>query len=136
MTSVKSKMPLVALILLTCVVLFFTLRDIIFEKQLLQLLDFIFKRQMLQRILILYSILIIFAIVLIFSRTTKKSEAVSRYGRKFGMPLERKLHYFRCPNCDGIFTIKESKFNENRSSIVTCPHCRAIGRMQSSPKSL
>ena len=133
MTSVKSILPWIAIILLTCVVLFFTLRDIIYEKQLLQLLDYTFKRQMLQRIIILYGILAIFTIVLIFSRLTKKFEAVSRSGRKFERSLKSKLHHFKCPNCNGIFTIKKSKDTDNRSVIITCPRCMAIGRIPPKP---
>ena len=136
MTSVKSKIPLVVLILLTCVVVFLTLWDIIYEKQLLQLLDFIFERQMLQRMLALYGILTIFAIVLTFSRTTKKSEAYSWSGRKFEKSLESKLHHFKCPNCNGIFTIKKSKGSANRSFIIACPCCRTIGRIPSNPQTL
>ena len=136
MTSVKSKIPLVVLILLTCMVVFLTLWDIIYEKQLLQLLDFIFERQMLQRMLVLYGILTIFAIVLIFSRTTKKSEAVSRSGRKFEKLLESKLHHFKCPNCNGIFTIKKSKGSADRSFILSCPCCRTIGKIPSNPQNL
>lgn len=136
MTSIKSKMPLVALIILICLALFFTLWDIIYEKQLLQLLDFIFKRQMLQKILILYSILTIFAIVLIYSRTAKKSEAVSRSGRKFEKLLESKSRHLKCPNCNEIFTIKKSKGNDNRSFVITCPCCRTTGWIPSKAKSV
>ena len=136
MTSVKSKIPLVVLILLTCVVVFLTLWDIIYEKQLLQLLDFIFERQMLQRILALYGLLTIFAIVLTFSRMTKKSEAFSRSGRKFEKSLEGKLHHFKCPNCNGIFTIKKSKGSADRSFILPCPCCRTIGKIPPNPQNL
>lgn len=123
MTSIKSKMPLVAIILLICVVIFFTVWNITYEKQ------------MLQRILILYDILIIFVIVLVVSRIVK-SRAVFRSGIKFGKSPGSKLHYFRCPNCNGIFTIKESKGSDNISFVITCPYCRTIGRMQPKAKSV
>ena len=119
MTSIRSKMPLVTIIILACMVIFFTVWNIIYEKQ------------MLQRILILYGILTIFVSIVIFSWTVDKTGAVSSFGRKFGVSLYSKLHYFRCPNCNGIFTIKESESNDDRSPVITCPHCRTIGRIQS-----
>ena len=111
MTSVKRTMPLIAIIILACVLLIFTVRDIIYEQQLLELIDFILKRDMLPRILLMYAILIIFAIVLIYSYATKKSEIVSLYGRICEEPLGRKMRHFKCPKCKAIFTIKKSKFN-------------------------
>lgn len=124
MTSVKNKISLVAIILLAFVVIFFTLWDTIY------------KKQMLQRILILYDILIIFAIVLIVSRMTKKSDVISRFRKKIEKSPENKLHYFRCPNCNGVFTIKGSKVRYNISYVTTCPHCRTIGRMHPGSKSM
>jgi predicted RNA-binding Zn-ribbon protein involved in translation (DUF1610 family) len=124
MTSAKNKIPLVAIILLAIVVIFFTLWDIIYKKQLLQ------------KILILYDILIIFAIVLIVSRVTKKSDIISRFRKKIEKSPENKLHYFRCPNCNGVFTIKGSKARYNISYVATCPHCRTIGRMHPWSKSI
>lgn len=133
MISIKSKIPLVALILLACVVLFLTLWDIIYGKQLLQLLEFIFERQMLLRMLILYGILTIFAIVTIFSRMAKKSEAVSRSERKFEKSLESKLHHFKCPKCNEIFMIKKSKGNDDKPFIITCPCCGTVGKLPPKP---
>jgi len=136
MPSLKSRIPLIAIIILTGVVLFFTLRDILYEKQLLQLLDFISEKQMLQRIIILYVILIIFVIVLTSSRITKKFETVLRSRRIFEVLLKDKLHHFKCPNCNEIFTIKKSKINEDKSFVITCPCCGSTGRIPSMPKSV
>jgi hypothetical protein len=124
MTSAKNKIPLIAIILLVNVVIFFTLWDTIY------------KKQMLQRILILYDILIIFTIVLIVSRMTKKSDVISRFRKKIEKSPENKLHYFKCPNCNGVFTIKGLKISYNISYVVTCPHCRTIGRMHPGSKSM
>ena len=136
MTSFKSKIPMVAMIILICLVFFFTLWDVVYEKQLIELFNFILKRQLLQKIVILYSILIIFAIVLIYSRMAKKSWAVLYRGRIFDESLEDKLRHFKCPNCNRIFTIKKTKGDENRSFKITCPSCRTIGLVPSKPKSV
>lgn len=90
---------------------------------------------MLQRIIILYVILIIFAIVLISSRITKKFEAVLRSRRIFERLLKDKLHHFKCPNCNEVFTIEKSKIDDNKSFIITCPCCGATGRIPSKQKS-
>jgi len=127
MTSLKRMVPLIAIIILACVLFIFTVRDLIYEKQLLELIDFILKRDMLQRILIMYIILTVFAIVLIYSYATKKSEIVSIYGKIFEKPLEQKMRHFKCPNCNAIFTIKKSKVKNNKESIITCPSCKTIG---------
>ena len=127
MTSVKRMMPIIAIIILAIVLLIFTVRDLIYEKELIDLIDFILTRVMLQRILILYIILAIFVIVLIYTRATKKSEIVSLYGRIFEEPLERKTRHFKCPNCNVIFTIKKSKLNNNKKSTITCPSCKTVG---------
>lgn len=134
MTSIKSKIPLVAMIILIFLVLFFTLWDIVYEKQLFQLFDFIIKRQMLQKIIILYSIFVIFAIILIYSQMAKKSVAFLRSGRLFEKSLNSKLRHFKCPNCNRIFTIKKTKVSNNRSFKVTCPSCRATGWVPSKLK--
>ena len=78
----------------------------------------------------------IFVIVLIFSQTIKKYETILRSRRKFEKLLESRLHYFRCPNCNEIFTIKKSQGNGIRSFITTCPYCGTIGRIPSMPKSV
>ncbi len=134
MTSIKSKIPFIAIIILICLVFFFTLWDIIYEEQLLQLLNFIFKRQMLQKLLILYSILTIFVIVLIFSQMAKKSETILHYRGKFEKSLKSNTRRFKCPNCNRIFTIKKSEGNYDSSLLITCPWCRTMGWVPSKPK--
>jgi len=127
MTSVKRTMPIIAIIILACILLIFTVRDLLYEKELLDLIDFILKKDMLQRILIMYIILIIFAIVLIYLHATKKSEIVSLYGSIFEEPLGRKMRHFKCPNCNVVFTIKKSKIDKNKKSTITCPSCKTVG---------
>ncbi len=119
-----------------CILLFFTLWDIIYGKQLLQLFDFIFEREILQRILILYIIFITFLIVLIFLQTSKKFKDVLKSRRVFEKLIEDKLHYFKCPKCNEIFTIKKSKENENKPFIITCPCCGIVGRIPAESRSV
>lgn len=136
MTYVNRKVTIIVMIVLICILLFFTLWDIIYEKQLLQLLDFIFEREILQRILILYIIFIILLIFLIFLQKSKKFEAVLQSRRIFEKLLEDKLLYFKCPKCNEVFTIKKSRENENKPFIITCPSCGVIGRIPSESKSI
>jgi len=134
MSSIKSKIPLISIIILTLIVLFFTVRDLFYEKQLVQLYEYVIARQMLQRILLLYLILIIFIIILIYSQITKKSNIMSLYGEIFEESPEGNLRYYKCPNCNGIFTVKNSKANKYKS-LVTCPTCKITGRLTSKLKS-
>ena len=134
MTSIKNKIPLIVFIILTCVILFFTILDIMYEKQLLHLSNFISEEQILQRLLMLYGIFAVFTIVLIFSQMTKKHKAVLRSRMTFEKSLERKLHHFKCPKCNEILTVKKSKDSDNGSFITTCPCCGAIGKIPSKPK--
>ena len=135
MMSIKNKVPLLATIILIVIVIFFTLFDVLYEKQFVQLLEFILERQMLQRILILYVILIIFTIIIIFSSTKKKYEAISRSERIFDKSIGDNFQPFKCPKCNEIFTIKKLKSNEDSSFVTTCPCCGAIGRIPPMPKS-
>jgi len=135
MSSIKSKIPLIVLIILLIIVIFFTSIDIIYEKQIFDLLDFIIMRQFLLRTLTLYVILIIFVIVLLFSQRTKKSKEISYIEKIFKKMLGNKLQHFKCPNCNEFFTVKNLKGNEGRSFVITCPCCGEIGRIKLKPKS-
>ena len=135
MTFIKRKITIIAIIILICVLLFFTLWDIIYEQQLIQLLDFIFEREILQRILILYIIFTIFLIVLILLQTSKKFEDVLQSRRIFEKLLQDKLYYFKCPKCNEVFTINKSRENDNKPFIITCPSCGMIGKIPSESKS-
>ena len=123
MTSVRSKLPFVAMILLACVVLILSLWDIIYE------------RQWIQGILALYGILAILTIVLLFLRTQKKSTDANAV-KEFEKTLEGKLYHFKCPNCNGIFAVKKSKRNNKKPFTLTCPDCGYIGKIPPTPKSI
>jgi transcription elongation factor Elf1 len=128
MKSVKDNINLIIIILLTSIVIFLTLWDVIYGGQLLKLFDFIIKRQHLQRLLMLYSILIIIILV-IYSRTSIRTKAIPHYGKKYNEPFENKSYHFKCPNCNGAFTIKILNDNHNRSFTISCPNCGTIGRI-------
>ena len=123
MTSVRSKLPFVAMILLACVVLILSLWDIIYE------------RQWIQGILALYGILAILTIVLLFLRTQKKSTDANAV-KEFEKTLEGKLYHFKCPNCNGIFAVKKSKRNNKKPFTLTCPDCGYIGKIPPTPISI
>lgn len=134
MSSIKNKIPIIAILILISIVLIFTVRDLLYEKQLVNLFEFIINRQMLTRILLLYSILLVFIIILIYSYMTRRSGIMSLYGDLFESSTEGNLRYFKCPNCNGIFTIKNSRASKYKS-LVTCPTCKITGRLTSKLKS-
>lgn len=121
MTLTQSKLLFIIVILLSIVVLFSSLFDIIYEKQWLQI------------ILTLYAILIIFTIVLLFLKPTKKIVESGDIVEEFEKTLEGKLYHFKCPNCNGIFAIKKSKHNNKKPFTLTCPDCGTVGKISSSP---
>ena len=122
MTVAQSKIPFIAIILLACVVLFFSLWSVVYEDQ------------WFQSILALYGILIILAVVLVFLSSKKKSTDFKHVVKEFEKTLEGKLHHFKCPNCNGIFAIKKSKRNNKKSFTLTCPDCGNIGTISPTPK--
>ena len=48
----------------------------------------------------------------------------------FERSLYGKLLHFRCPVCNGIFAVKESKKNGKKPLILRCPDCGTIGKIQ------
>jgi len=135
MPRIKGRIYLISLIILIIIVIFFTALDIIYEEQIIHLLNYIYNRPLLSRILVLYIILLVFIIVLFFSQMTKKSNAVSYYERLLKMLIGEKLQHFKCPKCKEYFTFKNLKINENRSFIITCPCCGEIGKIPQKQKS-
>ena len=135
MISIKSKIPLFAIFILICIVLFFTIWDIFYDEQFIQLFDYISERQMLLRLIILYCILTIFTIIVIATQTKKKYETISRSRKIFEKIIGNKLYQFKCPKCNEIFTIKKLKSNAESTFITTCPCCGTVGRIPPMPKS-
>lgn len=124
MTATQSKLLIVAIILLACVVFLFSLWSIIY------------KDQWLQSILALYGILIILAVVLVFLISKKKSTDFKRAVEEFEKTLEGKLYHFKCPSCNGIFAIKKSKRDNKKSFTLTCPDCGNVGTILPTPMSV
>ena len=135
MLSIKNKLTLFTIIFLIIVVIFFTLWDIFYDEQFIQLFDFISERQMLLRLILLYSILAIIIIIVIYSQTKKKYVTISRSRRLFERLIGNKFYQFKCPKCKEIFTIKKLKSNSESSFITTCPCCGTVGRVPPAPKS-
>jgi predicted RNA-binding Zn-ribbon protein involved in translation (DUF1610 family) len=127
--SIKSKVPLFAIIILLLVAIFFTLWDIFYDEQFIQFFDFISGRQMLLRLIILYCILAIFIIIVLFSTTKKKYDKISQSRRIYEKIIGQKYYQFKCPKCKEIITIKKLKNNANDSLITSCPSCGTIGRI-------
>ena len=122
MTVAHSKLPFVAIVLLACVVLFFSLWSIIYENQ------------WLQSILALYGILIILSVVLVSLSSKKKPTEFNHVAKEFKKTLGGKLYHFKCPSCNGIFAIKKSKRDNKKPFTLTCPDCGNVGTIPPSPK--
>ena len=121
MIFLQRKLLFTLIIILSIIVLFSSIFDIVYEKQWLQI------------ILALYAVLIIFAIVLLFLKQTKKIAGSKDIVEEFEKTLEGKLYHFKCPQCEGIFAIKKSKRNNKKPFTLTCPDCGTVGRISSSP---
>ncbi len=122
MTAAYSKLPFVAIVLLACVVLFFSFWSIIYEDQ------------WLQSILALYGILIILSVVLVSLSSKKKPKEFNNAAKEFKKTLGGKLYHFKCPSCNGIFAIKKSKRDNKKPFTLTCPDCGNVGTIPPSPK--
>ena len=120
MTLVQSRLPYIAIIILSFVIL------------ILSLWDLMNHQEWTQRILAIYGILIILVFVLIFLRTKKPTDTINI--REFEKTLQGKLQHFKCPNCNGIFAIKKSKQENKKPFSLTCPDCGNIGKISSAPK--
>lgn len=121
MKLIHRKLLFLVIILLSIVVLFSSMFDIVYGKEWLQI------------ILAIYAILIIFTIVLLFLAPTKKIAESKDSVEEFEKTLEGKLYHFKCPNCQGIFAIKKSSRNNKKPFTLTCPDCGTIGKISSSP---
>ena len=121
MKLIHRKLLFLVIILLSIVVLFSSLFDIVYGNE------------WLQTILAIYAVLIIFTIVLLFLSPTKKIAESKDIVEEFEKTLEGKLYHFKCPNCQGIFAIKKSSRNNKKPFTLTCPDCGTIGKISSSP---
>ena len=115
------KLLFIVIILLSIIVLFSSLFDIVYGGEWLQI------------ILSVYAVLIIFTIMLLFLTSTKKTTGSKDIVEEFEKTLEGKLYHFKCPNCQGIFAIKKSSRNNKKPFTLTCPDCGTVGKISSSP---
>jgi len=121
MNIFQRKLFFALIIILSFIVLFSSIYDIMYDRQWLQI------------VLALYAVLIIFSIVLLFLKQTKKIAGSKDSVEEFEKTLEGKLYHFKCPECEGIFAIKKSKRNNKKPFTLTCPDCGNVGRISGSP---
>lgn len=119
----RQTLPFVGLIVLSLVVLFFSLWDIIYDEQ------------WLERIIALYGILFILSLLFLATNAKKKQNDIKNV-EEFEKSLTGRLHHFKCPVCGGIFAIKKSKINNKKSFTLTCPDCGATGTVPSKPSKI
>jgi predicted RNA-binding Zn-ribbon protein involved in translation (DUF1610 family) len=123
MKWIKTRWPFIILIILSILVVFLSIVDIIFDKSWTNF------------ILISYAILIIFFFIMIFLRS-QETYIVKTTVEEFEKTLTGGLYHFKCPSCNGIFAIKKSKSNNKKPVKMTCPDCGIIGTIPSSPASV
>ena len=75
--------------------------------------------------MLLYCMLFVLAVFLFQLSSTRLMRR-----ELFKISLQGKLYHFRCPICNGIFAVKESRRNGRKPLILRCPLCGAIGRIQ------
>ncbi len=121
MKLIHRKLLFLVIILLSIVILFSSMFDIVYGNE------------WLQTILAIYAVLIIFTIVLLFLKPTEKIVESGDIVEEFEKTLKGKLYHFKCPNCNGIFAIKKSKRNNKKPFTLTCPDCGTVGKISSSP---
>ena len=122
MKITRHSFPYLGIILLACLVLFFSFWDILYSENWEMSIG------------VLYGILIILVLLMILSRSMKKNTVVSPNVQEFEKTLKGQLHHFKCPNCNGIFAIKKSKQNNKKTFTLTCPDCGHVGTISSSPQ--
>jgi predicted RNA-binding Zn-ribbon protein involved in translation (DUF1610 family) len=112
--SKRKTIPFISITCGACIVLLFSLWDIVYQEQ------------WLERIIALYGILIVLTLLFLVS-TEKKKPVVVQTAEEFEKSLQGTLHHFRCPCCGGMFAIKKSKQDNKKSFTITCPDCGTTG---------
>jgi predicted RNA-binding Zn-ribbon protein involved in translation (DUF1610 family) len=120
MRITKRTLPFFCILFFACVVLLFSLWDVVY------------REQWLERVIALYGILFVLTVLFLVSATHKKP-ALSPTVEKFEKSLKGALHHFKCPSCSGVFAIKKSKHNNKKAFTLTCPDCGAVGLITSKP---
>jgi predicted RNA-binding Zn-ribbon protein involved in translation (DUF1610 family) len=114
----KWKWPFLFLIISSFMVFIFSLWDIIFKKQLLLIVVFLY--------LTLFAI--VFILMILHSRISSDNEDNFEV---FEKSLKGGLYHFKCPRCSGFFAVKESRYINKKSVVLTCPDCGSLGRIPS-----
>lgn len=84
----------------------------------------------LHHITLLFYGILLFAIFLFFMLMLKTKESQRDIVSLFEKTLQGRLYHFKCPLCNGVFAMKESMYNDNKSILLTCPDCGHIGRIR------
>jgi predicted RNA-binding Zn-ribbon protein involved in translation (DUF1610 family) len=120
MILTRKTLPFIGIMVLACIVLLFSLWDIIYHES------------WLERIIALYGILFILTLLFLATNTKKKPAGIKNV-EEFETSLKGRLHHFKCPVCGGIFAIKKSRHNNKKSFTLTCPDCGTTGTIPSKP---
>lgn len=120
MTYTKTKGFLILMVLFYLWVIIFTLFNIYFNKGWNTFL------------IISYALLAIFTIIFLYLKI-KNTRKLHNKIEEFEKTLKGGLYHFKCPACKGIFAIKRSKSNNQKSVKMTCPDCGIIGIIPSCP---
>jgi predicted RNA-binding Zn-ribbon protein involved in translation (DUF1610 family) len=119
----RSNLPFIGIIIFACMVLIFSLWDIIYNEK------------WLERIIALYGILIILCVLFLVSKE-KKSLSAGTSVEEFEKSLSGKLHHFKCTSCGGVFAIKKSNMNNKNPFKLTCPDCGETGIVSSNSEKI
>ena len=121
MNGIQRKLLFYLLALIGLILFVLTIYDILYDKGLMNLL-------------ILSYVIVIFLILIlsIFSIRQKPNIALSI--EEFEKKLKGGLFHFKCSQCHGIFAVKKSRGNNNKSFTMTCPDCGTIGFVPKNPE--
>jgi len=86
-------------------------------------------------VITLYVILLFFSIIITVLKSNKKAQNINAI-EEFEKRLKGSLYHFKCPNCKGVFAVKESTYNTKKSVKITCPDCGRAGIIPSVPISI
>lgn len=120
MRWIKNSGPMIVFALLAFWLMIFSIYDIILAKGWGTV------------ILASYVILIILILTVIYLRTQKEKVTLDVV-EEFEKTLKGGLYHFKCPTCSGIFAIKKSKSNDEKTFKMTCPDCGASGYVPKNP---
>ena len=95
--------------------------------------DIVFNKGWMIAILASFALIILLAFIFIFL-VFKKDETTIDTIEEFEKSLKGGLFHFKCPSCEGIFAVKKSKSNDDKTIKMTCPDCGVVGIVPKNPK--